>query len=260
MSEFTIIDSGNLLSWSVGTRSKTTGIVLHHAEADGCTVYDINRWHKANGWAGIGYHFYVRKDGSIYTGRGIDTIGAHAGSNSSKPTYKYANWANQETLGICAEGRYTKEEMPTIQKKAIVWLCKYCIEKYPSIEKIYKHKEISSTDCPGDKYPFDEIVHLVWNADKEYYRVRLSWQNEASQIGAYVKLENAINSCPKGYKVYDPKGEEVYRSDFTSEDARMALRCAAGLEDYISEYDINGDGKITADEARKILREAAKLE
>ena len=53
MSDFKIIESGNLLAWNVSNRTKTTGIVLHHAEADGCTVYDINRWHKNNGWAGI---------------------------------------------------------------------------------------------------------------------------------------------------------------------------------------------------------------
>lgn len=261
MADFKIIDSGNLLSWEVGNRSKTTGIVLHHAEADNCTVYDINRWHKNNGWAGIGYHFYVRKDGSIYTGRKINQIGAHAGSNSSKATYKYNNWANKETIGICAEGRYTVETMPEIQRKAIIWLCKYCIEKYPSIERIYKHKEISSTDCPGKNYPFDEIVNAVWKQEPEQlYRIRLAWDNEASQIGAYANFENAKLACPHGYRVFDSNGNEVYYSSFTSEDARYALRAAAGLEDYKAAYDLDGDGKITAIEAREILREAAKLD
>ena len=261
MAEFKITDSGNLLAWSVGNRTKTTGIVLHHAEANNCTVYDINRWHKNNGWAGIGYHYYVRKDGSIWTGRKIDQIGAHAGSNSSKPTYKYENWANKECIGICAEGRYTTETMPEIQKAAIVWLCKYCIEKYPTITRIYKHKEISSTDCPGIRYPFDEIVNAVWRQEPEQlYRIRLSWENEASQLGAYASLLNAQLACPHGYRVSDTQGRELYYAKFTAEDGRKALRCSAGLEDYVEAYDFDGDGKITADEARQILREAAGLE
>lgn len=259
MSDFKISDSGNLLSRSVGNRSKTTGIVLHHAEANGCTVYDINRWHKNNGWAGIGYHFYVRKDGSIWTGRKIDQIGAHAGSNTSKPTYKYNNWANQETIGICAEGRYTTETMPEIQKQAIVWLCKYCIGKYPTINRIYRHKEISSTDCPGANYPFDEIVKAVWRPE-QLYRVRLAWANEASQVGAYSSLDNAVSACPSGYKVFDIDGNEVFAKPFTLEDARYALRAAAGLAPYREVYDFNGDGKITADETRMILRKIAKLD
>lgn len=216
MTGLNIIDPGRLLSWNVGYRPKTTGIVLHHAEANGCTVYDINRWHKGNGWAGIGYHFYVRKDGSVYAGRGIDRVGAHAGANPSKPAYKYENWANRETVGICAEGRYQTETMPEVQKQAIVRLCRYVIEKYPTVTRIYRHSDISATDCPGDKFPFDEIVSEVWKKEPE-------------------------------------------RGRFDAADARYALRAAAGLEDYKAVYDLNGDGRITADEAREALREAAKL-
>ncbi|MBR1810595.1 MAG: dockerin type I repeat-containing protein [Clostridia bacterium] len=50
----------------------------------------------------------------------------------------------------------------------------------------------------------------------------------------------------------------------TSADARIALRMAAGLEDY-DRYqrmaaDVNGDGKVHADDARTLLRISARLE
>lgn len=45
---------------------------------------------------------------------------------------------------------------------------------------------------------------------KELYRVRKSWKNILSQIGAYRTLENAIKACRVGYNVYDSKGNVVY--------------------------------------------------
>lgn len=49
-------------------------------------------------------------------------------------------------------------------------------------------------------------------SEKEVYRVRKSWSDAESQIGAYSNLDNAKSMCDKniGYKVYNSKGEEVY--------------------------------------------------
>lgn len=48
------------------------------------------------------------------------------------------------------------------------------------------------------------------NAEDEIYRVRRLWDDYESQIGAYSKLENAINNCPIGYYVFNKVGEIVY--------------------------------------------------
>ena len=50
-------------------------------------------------------------------------------------------------------------------------------------------------------------------AKKSYYRVRKSWTDIASQIGAFLDLNNAIDACNKagsGYKVFDAAGKQVY--------------------------------------------------
>ena len=49
----------------------------------------------------------------------------------------------------------------------------------------------------------------------EMYRVRLSWDNAASQLGAYTILQNAIDCCNKvkNYYVFNSKGEKVYPQD-----------------------------------------------
>lgn len=45
---------------------------------------------------------------------------------------------------------------------------------------------------------------------KKYYRVRKSWDDAASQLGAYESLENAKKDCKKGYIVFDWNGKMVY--------------------------------------------------
>ena len=46
--------------------------------------------------------------------------------------------------------------------------------------------------------------------ENEWYRVRLSWDNKESQVGAYRIKENAIKDCPEGYSVFDDNGNVVY--------------------------------------------------
>lgn len=140
-----IIEKKYTTNGRMDIRSKTERIILHHAEAYHCTVEDIDRWHKQRGFCKIGYHFFVDKEGNIYRGREENTVGAHA----------YGS--NYNSIGICAEGKYMEETMPEEQKKSIIELVNYLKEKY-NINVIQKHRDVCATSCPGDKYPFDEIV------------------------------------------------------------------------------------------------------
>lgn len=139
-----IIETNFNWNGSLNYSNKPKKIVLHHAEASNCTVQDIHRWHLNNGWSGIGYHFFVRKDGTIYRGRPENAIGAHVSG------------ANTNTLGICAEGSYMTETMPIAQLNAIKELIRYLDGKYGELP-IYGHREVGSSNCPGVNYPLDEI-------------------------------------------------------------------------------------------------------
>ena len=44
----------------------------------------------------------------------------------------------------------------------------------------------------------------------QLYRVRKSWSDAKSQIGAFSSLENAKNACKSGYSVFDANGNVVY--------------------------------------------------
>ena len=57
-----------------------------------------------------------------------------------------------------------------------------------------------------------KVENTTDKTENELYRVRTSWEDVKSQIGAYTKLENAKEICNKtqGYYVFNSKGEKVY--------------------------------------------------
>ena len=71
-------------------------LIVIHCSAVGpeqeSSAADIDSWHRANGWKGIGYHFVVRRDGSVELGRPIEVVGAHVVHH------------NRYSIGICYEG------------------------------------------------------------------------------------------------------------------------------------------------------------
>ena len=140
----------NLEFKDMSTRKLTERIILHHAAAKNCSAEDIQRWHLNNGWSGAGYHFLVRKDGTIYRLRPEDKVGAHA----------YGS--NYNSLGICFEGDYMEEDMQEAQKEAGKELVAYLKNKY-NITTVQAHRDVCATSCPGDKFPFDEIVNSETN-------------------------------------------------------------------------------------------------
>lgn len=174
------------LSWSkeLDYNNEPQYIVLHHAEASSCTIEDIHEWHLENGWAGCGYHYLVRKDGSIYTGRPESAQGAHCPG------------MNIKSIGICAEGEYMNESMPAKQKKAIIELCKDICNRY-SIVEIGGHKQYYSTSCPGDNYPLDEIksnISGISEIDSSIPDVTSSESNNNSNINISTDINNIQNA------------------------------------------------------------------
>ena len=45
---------------------------------------------------------------------------------------------------------------------------------------------------------------------ERWYRIRKTWEDAGSQIGAYENLNNAKKACPAGYTVFDWNGKAVY--------------------------------------------------
>ena len=135
----------NLGFGSMSVRSRTTRIIVHHAAASNCGAATIHQWHLNNGWSGIGYHFVVRKNGTIERGRPEKYVGAHA------------TGANSDSIGICFEGNFESETMGSAQKNAGKELVAWLKSKY-GISTVQRHKDVGATSCPGKNFPFAEIA------------------------------------------------------------------------------------------------------
>lgn len=92
-------------------------------------------------------------------------------------------------------------------------------------ETLTWHSMYAATTCPGPylrsmmKYVASEVNKLLDGLDdkdeitkKELYRVRKTWKDSKSQIGAYKTLANAkkVAKKHKGYEVYNSVGKCVY--------------------------------------------------
>ena len=133
----------NLSFSSLENRKATDAIVIHHignTDRD-VSAEEVHQWHKNNGWAGIGYHFVIRKDGTIERGRPMDMLGAHC--------YQH-NW---HTIGVNIVGEFMEHQPTQAQMDSAATLLAALCRYYginPSRQTIRGHREYNSTDCPGD--------------------------------------------------------------------------------------------------------------
>lgn len=124
-------------------RSSTDFLVVHCAASKPSAdigAYDIDRWHRAQGWACVGYHYVIRRDGTVEEGREEDVIGAHVSGH------------NENSLGICLAGGVSEKDVSIpednfteAQKASLKKLLLDLRKKYPKA-RIQGHR-----DFPGVK-------------------------------------------------------------------------------------------------------------
>lgn len=97
---------------------------------------EIDAWHKAKGWNGIGYHYVVRRDGTIEVGRLETVVGAHVEGH------------NANSIGVCWVGR-DKPAKP--QYAAMVALLRDLLERYDlGVSCVFGHRELNhGKTCPN---------------------------------------------------------------------------------------------------------------
>lgn len=146
MVDVNIVDTGLDIDEDIlSERDETDMIVLHNTGAETDTDTDaesINDYHLSIGWSCIGYHFVIRKDGTIEKGRPEWAIGSHAyGENS-------------HTIGIHLSGNFNLADPTDKQIESCAMLVAHLCEKYHipmDRAHVVGHREVNDdTDCPGD--------------------------------------------------------------------------------------------------------------
>lgn len=128
---------------SLDNRPKTDKIVIHHTgnpTDDNLSAIAIHSSHQAQGWSGIGYHYVVRKDGTVEEGRPHWTIGAHA----------YGD--NSHTIGIHVCGNFEIGQPTDAQIESLAMLISGLAYDYGlpiNDQTVVAHRDLMPTACCG---------------------------------------------------------------------------------------------------------------
>ena len=134
-------------------------MIVIHCSAVGpdqtSSAAQIDSWHrKDNHWKlGIGYHYVIRRDGTIESGRPEWMVGAHCVNH------------NAHSIGVCYEGGLDIRGQPDDtrtenQKAAMRWLLRQLHRSYPKAVIVGHHDLNPQKDCPCIKNVVHEYADL----------------------------------------------------------------------------------------------------
>lgn len=133
-------------------------LIVIHCSATRCNVpftpAQLEAAHRARGFRGIGYHFYITRDGRTFHTRPLYMPGAHA------------KGFNLHSIGICYEGGLSPDGIPTdtrttFQRMALLDVLGLLKKQYPAAT-VKGHYQLSADvhkACP------------CFDAEREYARL-----------------------------------------------------------------------------------------
>lgn len=224
---------------SVSMESKVIGITVHNTDwisvASGTTPAEQYTRATVNGnMKDVRVHYYV-DNVCVWQNLPLSLSGWHAADGSGN--------GNRKTIAIecimsSAYNSTDKKSEDNCARLAAALLKKYGLD----INHLYTHTHwlnvrdgksgtvdyLNTTRNPYKMCPayilthwaeFKKKVQAYMNvgsstpttsSPKQLYRVRKSWSDAKSQIGAFSSLENAKKACKAGYAVFDSNGKQVY--------------------------------------------------
>ena len=138
--------SNAILSSSQYQNYRRIDLIVIHCSATRCDrpfpLEAVIACHRARGFATVGYHYYVTRDGTVHAGRPLYQEGAHA------------TGYNRRSIGVCYEGGLDPRGQPAdtrtdAQKVNLLKLMQRLKKDYP-YARIVGHRDIPcvAKDCP----------------------------------------------------------------------------------------------------------------
>lgn len=240
-------------------RTKTIGITVHNTEAINCAsgttpAEQYTRACRNGNLNDVRVHIFV-DEYCFWVGHDLSMVSWHSGDGTSDP-----NSGNNTTISIEVIGNSSKVEDNAA--KVVAYLMKqygwniennlythtYWINRGLGIggtrdnQNTYKSSRAYKY-CPCYILPhwstFKNTIKKYLNNgnsgstsstttdSKKLYRIRKSWDDEKSQIGAYSTLTNAKKAWKDGYFIYDSNGKQVYpesKNDTSTTDELYRVR------------------------------------
>ena len=152
--------------------------VFLHCSASGNKNHDdvsvIRKWHKQRGWSDVGYHFFIKFDGTLQIGRDIErTPAALRGHNTG-------------TIAICLHGLkdedFTEEQFETLKE-----LCGDIFLEHPDVT-FHGHCEVAAKDCPV--FDYQDVLNL--DEDGQIISLEADYEELSSVEERLQALEAAV--------------------------------------------------------------------
>lgn len=234
--------------------SRNTGtikyLVIHYTANDGDTD-EANGKYFANNVVKSSAHYFVDDD-SVIQSVPDNYVAYHCGAKK----YYHSICRNANSIGIemCDTNKNGKYDVTEKTLSNTILLVKSLMEKYNiPLSNVIRHYDVTHKLCPAyfvnDNTAWQNFKNRLAGTSsnivtpiptpgpstsststKELYRVRKSWGDSSSQIGAYGSLDNAKAACKNGYYVFDSKGNIVYpKSSSSPVNGTYQVKCLDNL-------------------------------
>ena len=131
-------------------RQITDTIVIHCTQTPKDMEVDVEKvtqWHKDRGFDTIGYHYLIKRDGTLQVGRDEDVVGAHAVAVNG--TSIGVALVGGGTADMGWENNFNSEQFDTLKSIILRLKDKYDIEKIIGRYQVEESKKCPSFDVPG---------------------------------------------------------------------------------------------------------------
>jgi N-acetyl-anhydromuramyl-L-alanine amidase AmpD len=127
----------------------------------------VDQYHAARGMSitcfgrvyHVAYHFLIEPDGRVVQGRPERCAGAHArGYNSYLGISLVGDFSSADN----PDGSRGPERPSAAQMGSLIELCRRLQTQYNiPLQRVLRHSDVSPTRCPGDRFPFAELLRRL---------------------------------------------------------------------------------------------------